>query len=222
MAYTPQPNDILEVRFVTFDPTPPTQVGINVMHWLVSTLTGVGVTQGDIAADLDAAAAPLYKLLLANPTSYRGVMVQKIWPAPRQLAEVSIGNAGVGTAGALQAPTQVAGVLKFTTAKAGRAFRGRIFVPFLSTSSLTAGGNQAAGYFTDLNNLGTMLTTPRLVTVGGNATPISPVVWHAKNFGKPPAGIHTYDPILLATPSTLLGTQRRRGNYGRVNASSPI
>lgn len=222
MAYTPILNDILEARIVTFDPTAPSQVGVNVIHYKVTNLVGFGVTQLALAQRLDTLAAPLYKALMSSSVQYRGVLVQKIWPLPRVASEQTAANAGFASGAASQVPTQVAGLIKLKTANAGRAFRGRIYLPFLGTGSIGVDGNPTAPYVTALNNLAAAIFTPITGVSGGDQTTMVPGIYHAKGFGTPPIGAHTIDLTTSATGSPLAATQRKRGNYGRTNSTSPV
>lgn len=222
MAYTPVLNDILELRVVTFDPSPPTQLGINVVHLRVNQVLAGGVQLSDIVAAYDAAIAPVYKIALSLSCSYRGCAIQKIWPLPRTVRETSVANAGPGLAGADQVPTQVAGLIKVPTNNAGRPFRGRAYISFLATTSITAQGNATAGYILALNNLADQLFKTIAVSVGAATTRQNPVIWHPRGYGNPPANAKTSTDITAAFASPLLATQRRRGNYGRINASTPF
>ncbi len=223
MPYTPVVNDILEARFITFNPTLPAQIGVNVVHYRVSIVTGTGQTLTQMAASLDAVVAPLYKNVISSTCSYRGMQLQRAFPKPRTFQEFSNASAGTGSGAATQTPTQVTGVIKVTTAKAGRPFRGRIYVGFLGTGSIAGTGNPTAAYVTALQALGNAIFPSSYgVLSGGNGFTMVPCVFHAKGYGKPPANIATVDDITAVVASSLAGTQRRRGNYGRSNPSSPI
>jgi hypothetical protein len=222
MAYRPALNDVLESRFVTFDPSPPPQVGINTLRWLVTSIVAGGVTQQQIAAFLDGIAAADYKARMPPATSYRGVSVQKINPLPRVLAEMSIANAGIGTAAAGQTPTQVAALVKLATARAGKAFRGRLYMPFLPSAAILANGNLDPVFTVALALSMSLLIIPQSIVVGGATTNITPVIFHAKGYGTPPVGVRTTDVITGSSASPLLATIRRRGNYGRPQAAAPF
>jgi hypothetical protein len=222
MAYQVQTLDVLEARIITFDPTAPSQVGINVMHWQVTSTVGVGVSQQLIAAALDTRIAALYKNLISSSVTYRGVIIQKVWPLPRVVAEFSVASTSGGSTAATQAPTQVAGLVSFRTAKAGRAFRGRMYLPFLGSGSIDAGGNATAPYVTALQAFATALIPALTVTSAGNSNTMTPQIYHPRGYGAPPVNLHSVDTIVSATASPLLATIRRRGNYGRSNSSSPI
>ncbi len=223
MAYTPVQNDILEARIFTFDPTTPTQLGVNVVRFRVSLVNGTGGTLTAMAASLDGVVAPLYKALLSSTVQYRGIMLQKIWPFPRTFAEFSNGNNGTGSGAATQVPTQVCGLIKAQTAKAGRQFRGRIYIPFLGTGSVGANGNPTAPYVTALQNLAAAVYPSSYgIIAGGNGFTMIPVIFHNKGYGKPPTNLKGTDDVVSVVASPLFATQRRRGNYGRSNPGSPI
>jgi hypothetical protein len=222
MAYKPRILDVVELRVVTFDPTAPSQVGINVVHFEVTNVSNLGTNQAQFAIQVDNAIATLYKAAMSSSVNYRGVMVQKIWPLPRVVAESTIVNAGAASGAATQVPTQVAGLISLRTANAGRPFRGRIYMPFLGTGSIGAGGNPTAPYVTAIQNVANALFATFSVVSGGDSTTYTPVIYHAKGYGKPPANLHSVDVITSASASPLAATIRRRGNYGRTNSTSPI
>lgn len=222
MAYIPVLSDILEVRAYVFDPVSPVQIGINVHHYRVTGISNGGCSQGQIAGTFDASLAALMKPLITDNVTYRGILVQKVWPKPVVTAEGSAANAGPGTGGATAMPTQVSPLIKKVTAKAGRAFRGRTYIPFPPMAAATAQGNMTAGYNITMQSLAAYLRGVITVTVVTVQTVLQPVIWHRNGYGQPPVNIGGNDDVTDTFAMTLFATQRRRGNYGRVNASSPI
>jgi len=106
-------------------------VSINVLHYRVTQVTGAGKFDQDIADAFDANFAATYKAFISNDASYRGEIAQKIFPLPMTLAHTSVVGQGPGTAviGDML-PPQVSGIITKQTGGAGRAKRGRIYMPF--------------------------------------------------------------------------------------------
>lgn len=222
MAYNPILNDVLEARIYTFDPAGPPQVGVNVVHYRVTGVALLGQTQAQVAAGLDAAIAALYKAVLSNQVMYRGVTIQKVWPRPVVAQEGANGNAGAGTGGVGTLPSQVAPLIKNVTAKAGRAFRGRLYTCFPPQPFSDVNGNLTNAGFAALGALGGAIFAQRTIGGGGNTITIAPTIWHRKGYGTPPVAIGADDLMTGSFASPLFATQRKRGNYGRTNPSSPI
>lgn len=113
-------------------------ISLNILHYRVSAIAGTGKGDQDIADAMDLNYAATYKAYLSADAAYRGVIVQKIRPLPLSLAVTSDIGAGPGTAviGDLL-PTQVCGMITKQTTGAGRAKRGRIYMPFLGEDDVT-------------------------------------------------------------------------------------
>jgi hypothetical protein len=124
------------------------------------------------------------------------------------------------TGGATPVPTQVSGIIQALTLKAGRAYRGRIFVPFPWIAAVDTDQTPTAAYVTALNTwANTVGMVNQLLTVGGNVYQLVPVIWHrhAGKTGIPLA--RTYDIMTEANARKEWGTQRKRGDLGRLNVN---
>lgn len=191
------------------------QAGVNVTHWFVSAIGGASVNDSDIAAHFDATFAVLYKPLIHNNSRYEGVKVQKIRPLPVSLAAISTANAGVGTGGAAALPPQVAGLISLRTAFSGRAFRGRIYLPFPGEGdNIDATGRPEVLYVNTATTLGTALVTPQVVTAGANTATLRCGIYRRSNF--------TINTVQAAIVRSLWATQRRRGDFGQPNPLGPL
>ncbi len=222
MAYNLQTLDVVEARIITFNPTAPAQVGINTIHYQVTTTVGAGCTQFQMASALDTIAAPLMKLLLSSTVQYRGVTVQKVFPLPRVVAESATGFTGTGSGAATQVSPQVAGLISVRTGLAGRQFRGRLYAPFLGTGSIGANGSPTAPYVTALQNFANAMFANFTAGGVGNTATMTPVIYHPRGYGDPPLHKNEVTAVTNVTASTLAATIRRRGNFGRSNPTSPI
>jgi hypothetical protein len=227
MPYVAALGDIFELTTVSQDSTAPnSQVGLMKTHYIVSVLGATPPTQTQIAIAMDNAQglAAQMKLWLNNQSLYRGVMVQKIYPIPagKPAVEFTVANAGAGTAGAQQLPRQSCGLIYATTAKAGRAFRGRNYLPFPAAALQNATLDQpSAAAVAILGGVATILYGTFVVSVGGVLTTLTPIIFHRKANKAGTTVANGYDPILNFGGRLLWATQRRRGDYGRQN-NSPI
>src|SRR5215475_589959 len=201
-------NDIYQVKHVAFSGQ---QYAFIVRHWLVQNVTGTGMTDAALATAFDNLFAPLLKPLITASASYYGTQVQKIWPLPIFIPAGTSANTGIGTAAVNSLPKQTCGLISLRTAIAGRKGRGRLYVPFPSVGDDTAAGAPVAGYVTRLNTLGAQLNVAQTLGVAPNQVTLRSVVYHR--------ALHTTDAIITCISSNLWATQRRRGDYGRVNVA---
>jgi hypothetical protein len=222
MAYLPILGDVLELRVVCQVTSPSPQVSENVFHAVVGAVTGGGVSQAAIAVWYDLLIAGAYKTIMAAAATYRGVMVQKIWPLPRVVAEYTIASAGAGLSSVPILPLQTAGLLRAKTNIAGRAFRGRQYLPFPSQNQQDVDGTPTNGVLANHVIIGGAIYSNQTVVAGIITTSLIPVIYHRANFGVPPAGAHTSTPVTAIQTQKVWATQRRRGQLGRPNPFSPI
>ncbi len=191
------------------------QAGINVTHWRVSTQVGADLTPAVIATDFSAFFAAPFKGLMHNTATYDGVKVQKIWPPPATVPAVVTADSGVGTTGAAGLPPQTCGLLSLRTALAGRANRGRMYLPFPSEQdNVDATGRPSAGYQAVGFTLGGQMITPRIITVGAQTMTFVPGIYHRVT--------HNFDPFTSRIMRAVWATQRRRGDFGRPNPFGPF
>jgi hypothetical protein len=195
--------DIYKTRVVT---SVNGQNGINVLHFQLTGITGTGSNDATMASTLDHLINGEYKALMANSVTYRGIGTQRIFPLPVLLEATSVGFAGSGTGGVGLMGGNVAGLISWRTAVAGRKGRGRSFIPFPSSVQNTSGGNPIASYLTSLNVLaGTLKTT---LTVG-----TAPNQW-TFTFGVYGKKTNSFTPVVTSIQSPQWWSQRRR-EFGR-------
>lgn len=191
------------------------QVGLNNTHWLALSHTGVGADDEDLALYLDTTLAPMYKLYLGAQASWYGVRVQKQLPLPKPVAAISAGFIGPGTGSAATLPGQAAAVMTKRTLLAGRAYRGRIYLPFAAQAMNNATTNKPEPAAMALfNAIGTALAGNITVGTVPNQTVLQPVLFHRRT--------GTTTPLQEMTAAGAWGTQKRRGNYGRPNVYPPF
>lgn len=203
-------NNVVRLTIVTRDDE---QVAMMTPHAVVTGVGGAPATDQDVADYMDAGLEVLLKPLMAADAEYRGLIVQKIYPAPKAAFVDSNGFAGIGTAGAVSLPRQSAGLISLRTALAGPANRGRMYVPFPSVTDNATDGVPTAGYVTKLNSFASNLIAGlATVNVGGRTAALQLVIWHRT--------LNNWTPVTTYQSSALWATQRRRGSYGRANTTS--
>jgi hypothetical protein len=186
------------------------QASANTVFYRVVSVGAPNSNDQDFASEMDTLLAPLVKPLINNNATYRGVQGQIVWPLPVIGDVTSVAGSGVGTGGATAAPRQVSGLISWYTQLAGRAQRGRLFVPFPSTAFITGTvGDPTAGYITALNALRVGLTGKTTLTTGGRTATIAMIIYHRKT--------HNSDDVFSSFARSTWATQRRRGDRGRAN-----
>lgn len=199
-------NDVIQVKLFSYMGN---QLGLNVRHYLVGTKVNDGATLAEIAADLAATFSPLYEVLMTNTAEFVGVSAQRILPTPITAAEMAFEN-NSGVAGTTPLPQQVSGIITLRTALAGRANRGRVYIPFPDESDNSANHVPEASYGVDLTALAAEFVANQSVTGAAGSNTLVPVVFHRD--------LDTTTVITGARANGAWATQRRRGFYGRPNA----
>src|ERR1700689_554381 len=108
------------------------------------------------------------KLGVSSSAVWAGSKLSQIYPKPAPLSGiVSDGGACAGGSGCL--PLVVSGIIKTNTAVAGRAYRGRVYVPFPYAASVDTDFTPTSAYVTKLLNIAnawitSVASTPNAVT----------------------------------------------------------
>jgi hypothetical protein len=124
--------------------------------------------------------------------------------------------ASSGTAIGNLTPRQVSCLIGTQTAIAGRANRGRVYIPFPSDTFVSAAGELTGAGFAILVNIASALGPAVTLTFGGATTNMALTVRHPDVAVPVPHTPSTTD-VVSMVPAALLATQRRRGDYGRSN-----
>lgn len=200
-------NEIWQLRIGTYTIS---QAAINTVHYKVTAVLGT-VDSGFVALDFDTDMAPLFKALMADNATYRGVSLQRIAPLPKTVPDMVTSSEGPGSQIGEMLPEQTAGIISAKTAFAGRRQRARVYIPFPCEIDNDDGAIPATSYVTRLDNLALELYATRNVihTPGVNTLTLQPVVYHRLT--------QTTDDIIVARGKRLWATQKRRGNFGRRN-----
>ena len=203
---TPGVNQILRSRAYA---TQGNQTAINIRYWQVLSVTTGGALLSELCAAMEAQLAPHYQNMMVASAAWHGLDLATYTPAPPGIAQISNLAAGPGKIAGSAAPLQVCGVVSLRTAQIGRANRGRLYAPFLGAASIDVSGQANPAYLGYLNALGDNYAGS-IVVVGVNGTTnLSPVLWHKKTA--------TWTQLTHYISRSQLGTQRRRGAFGRPN-----
>lgn len=172
----------------------------------------------DTRASLGAAVYGQWKasfLLTVSPTTVMHGWKVSILNALPPPAPVFAAPGDVGTGSEYNVPTQTRPILSWQTAQAGRAFRGRLFLPTPTIDFVSAPGFPTAAYLAIANAFGSAV----LPNVGVSGTTWTPVIAHRRviSVGPPKVISWTSDAIIARIARGEFGTQRKSGNYGRTN-----
>jgi len=187
------------------------QLGINVHFGKIVELGGEGMADTALVNAISTWLAPVIKPLISSEALYCGVSVRQWQPtAPRWATLWSKTAQGVGTAGATPCPKQATGIFTKNTSLAGQAYRGRCYVPFPATTSVEPEGNPTAAYLTALGNYCARVDGAENVDVDFGLV----IAFGLFRWRQASSWIRTTQCL----PRDRFATQRRRGDYGRVNA----
>lgn len=211
----PQVGDIVELRHVY---TCQAQIGENIVHYKVGAITGGGATLIEASSGFGFLLTTTAPPCMPSIAAYYGTSAKNLVD-PATSAQSSVFNT-VGTLSASVSPKQVAVVLSLTSSLAGPKNRGRNYFPFFSAGLIAANGQLSAAGLALFNTL--LSNGMPLIHViddgAGNTTTYGKVILHPGPLTVP------VDParstlVTFQTTQSKLGTQRRRGDYGRVNVT---
>lgn len=218
--------DVVKAQVICFETVNTSQVSINTTYWRVKNVVGAGIISvDDFGHDFNIAMSAIYKALLCNDSSFRGVRVQAYHPLPLERAVPFTNLAGVGIGGANLLPPQVAFVVSFPTAVA--KIRGRNYLPFPAAAEMDADGTPTAGYLGNVQVLLNFLQAGISIAKAGTTFNFGQVICkpyvNARPKAVPPTPLvpSVFTDVVDWTARDGFGTQRRRGFYGRSN-SLPI
>jgi len=201
--------DFVEVKIYTFLDN---QLGENVLYGMMQASVGPQ-DAATIAIDVRNWFRTKYTDLMANDAVFLGISLRTWGIAVGYPDFATIWSKQdpwqAGTAGAVPCPKQASGIVSKYTPYGGRRGQGRSYVPFPATDSVEADGNPTAAYLADLTTLGNAMVGPDPVG-GGNYD----IQWGLMKWRQP----NTFLALVNSIPRDRFATQRRRGDYGRVNA----
>jgi len=177
------------------------QNGLNVRHWRVSFQSGVAPSLDDVALALDDIFRPLYTAYLLTSAQHLGTTLQKINPLPVG-DEGSTSRSGVpGVVEGTPLPPQCCGHITLNTGVAGRANRGRMYLPFWAEEQCT-GAVPTAGAIALMLPIGVAHKTVQTFVIGAGSITLQPIIWRRAS--------ETYIQITSGTIQPHFSTQRRR------------
>lgn len=209
----PVTNDVLLVTLASYTPS---QAGLNNLHYIVLDTSGGGVTLAELANAIDALVAAPMKAWLGTNARWRGVSVRNLAP-PATPGYAETGSDGPGLAGA-GLPTQTSGLITLKTAVGGPGGRGRIYPPFPGQDFVADTGGMNLAGLTALVDLCAAIPVLRNFTAfGGGTCRLQLVV--ASSLLHWEAGVPLPTPLSVTElkPQGAFATQRRRGQFGRIN-----
>lgn len=208
MATTIAPNDILAVRVWTkLD----NQAAVNTFNYQCFAVSGVSVTDVDLASFLVTQMTAFYASLCCNQTTYRGMQVYFLRRSgPLPLPANNTAGAGACTGGVNGLPRNTALILKYGGFNRGPSGRGRLYLPFLPTDIMGPDGEPNAGALVLVNSFASAMLTPIVVGSGGNTASLT---WQLVK-RKPPI---VTQQIVTAECAEKFGQMHKRGDYGRPN-----
>lgn len=205
--------DVLQIRYCCYSEE---QIALNVLHYRVNSVAGVGSPLTDIATFFDITMAAAYKELMGPFSKYRGVGVTNLTP-PATVEVSTTGLDGVGTMTGADLPTQVSYLVSLKTAKRGRGFRGRIYPGFPPSGYIGSDGQMNAEGIAAIEAwFGALPFTATVSSAGGNTATLGLGIYRRIANGLPlipPA----FEPAIAGVWKEKWATQRRRGQFGRTN-----
>lgn len=211
-GYLPAIGDLLQFRVCCYTPS---QIALNIVHYKVVAVTGVGLNLDEFAVWADLAWKAGYKALMGSPSKWRGVGVQNLMPA-RTREYSSIAGDGVGTAGTTMAPTQTSWLIRLRGALAGRKGVGHVYPGFPGGTFLNAAGEQTAPGLAAITNVAANFGPQLIAEAGVNTSTLDMQIRNADT-DIPVPKTPTSTPVYQLYPAPLWATQRRRGDFGKQN-----
>lgn len=210
MAIVLAENDIWKVSLYS---TLGSQLAVQRCFFVVKDMVGTP-DDGSLGAAAETSLGTKLKDCMVVDASFRGIGVQRVWPAPKTRERFFINLQGAGTVVTPPLPKQVSGLITLRTDYAGRQYRGRTYVPFPGEiDSDGVEGRPTANYVARLDTLGNFWSSILAIGAGGNTANGNPVLWKQ--------GQVVGTPITADQGRPYWATQRRRGDYGAKN-TSPI
>lgn len=195
--------DILEVRTVC---RLSNQFGINVRHLKATTVPGAATDFNIVALALAATLAPLFKAALASQAEFYGLGVRRLSPNP-SLETTTYQGAGPGSVIGDPMSSQTAGVISLKTGLPGRAFRGRMYIPYPAKVDSDSTGRPLLAYRNALSGIANKYVASSTWTNGGTTFTTVGVLWHKRT--------KTATNLSSDRVREDWGTQRRRSQINR-------
>jgi len=188
-----------------------TQVALNNFHYRIVTETAPGLLQSDVALAWNTRFNASFKACVSSAAAYKGTMTQKVSGAlPLNLPTPNPVGAGIGGTAGEMLPGNICGIITWRSLFAGRANRGRSFMPFPGEADNDINGHPNAAYLTKLGTFADLNRVSWTVTFGADTASLQLCIWHAASRT---LGVDLFN----RTAQERWGQQHRRGDYGRPN-----
>jgi len=187
------------------------QIAVNVLHYTRDPGVGPPVQSSEFAATFNTTFGPLYAALMPTSAEYRGVGVQLL--AIGMLTPVEYyPQPATGIVAGESLPKQVTGVIALRSTVGGRSGRGRAYVGFASEADNEAAGKPSVSYVARLQALADAMASPLTVEDTGSVGQILQLHVYSRMLG-------TLADVSQTVARDRWGTQRRRGDFGKINIS---
>lgn len=187
------------------------QAAVTTHNFKLGVVTGLLDLQ-DVARSADAIIHTAYKGIMTSQATYRGIQAYLLNVLPLPVPQVETANAGAATGGAVAQSRQTCGITSWKTQFAGPGNRGRTYWPFPPTSGDESIGEPNEAYIDAVQTLNALLFASMVITgIDGSATAF--LVLRVRRTPSAPIAIESFQ------TQQKWATQKRRGSYGRVNAS---
>jgi len=189
------------------------QTALNVLMYRMSAVAGDAPTEQQIVTAFTAYIKPYYAAILSGECEFLGCSLRLATTKPFGGYYYSQ-NIAFGDFTAPVMAKQTTGIISWRTALGGRPGRGRSYIPFPAETANETPGIPRTDYMTSIDALaGKLRTTGAMVFQGADTLTLVLQVYH-----KQP---HTFTDVTHYVTPRKWATQRRRGDYGRVNQPPP-
>ena len=202
MPVYPVPNNPLVVKTAMIFQRD-TRTLVNVLHWLRA--AGWTTTEMvNIAIAIKNWWDTYYKLAVPPQTSLTQIQVRKYDPAAPLAVDYAVSPAILGTRGTVSEAANVTSTMSLRSGLAGRAYRGRIYVPGLAEADVTQSDQLASGETALLAT-----AANQLITAVGTPQSAVPAIFHRPlPVSKPLDNLAT--PITTWVIENIVDSQRKR------------
>lgn len=187
------------------------QSGVFGISWYVLTNVGGALYAGDFATYLGNAVEGDLQAALPSAAALGVLRVNFLGTPPTKAGGMAESAANGSNVSGIQGQ-QVSGIITWYTDLGGPQYRGRSYVPFPSLDTVDVDGLPTVTYNTQLATLAASIFSITTVGVGGATITIKPIIYHRAT--------NTDATITDYRVRGLFATQKRRGNYGRLNSST--
>lgn len=188
------------------------QIAVNRRLFKLTAFSGGAPTTLDLVGGISAWVAGLWKACLSEDTRFQGARLRTFLPNVGEQWAETVADAGIGTfaVDSHVAPAQITGLMRLYTDIRGKRGEGRTFVGFPPLESLDTDSTPVVGYVAAVEALAVKYTGVQLIDFGAFT--------FTGSFGLSDAGPPaTFGTFTSNNVPKAFATQRRRGEFGRLN-----